>query len=96
MADQKKITKTVHIEQIAEKTGLSKKQASEAYAAFVETLTDNLRQGVAVGVQGLGTFEVRATSERQGVKPGSSERITIPAGKKVAFKVGTDLKSTIK
>ena len=43
---------------------------------------------------GLGTLSVKATA-RTGVRPGTSRKIQIPAGKKVAFKVASTLKDNL-
>lgn len=48
-----------------------------------------------MGLPGLGTLSVRATAAQNGVKPGTSEKIQIPADKKVAFKVASALKDTL-
>lgn len=45
---------------------------------------------------GFGVFEVRERSARQGVKPGTTEKIQIPASKYPAFKAGKGLKDNIK
>jgi len=88
-----KIAKTQIIELVSDKTSLNKKQASEAVAAMLDIVVNSLKGGKSVGLPGLGTFSVASTAERQGVRPGTSERITIPAGKKVRFKVASTLKS---
>ena len=94
-AASSKLGKTQLVEQLSEKTSLSKKQAAEVFDAFNDVVVDALRSGKSVGVPGLGTFSVKATAERQGVRPGTSERITIPAGKKVSFKIASNLKGSL-
>ncbi|WP_341462968.1 HU family DNA-binding protein [Deinococcus wulumuqiensis] len=90
-----KITKTALVEQLAQDTGLSKKDADKAVGSLVKLMAGHLRSGAAVGIPGLGTFSVKATAARTGVKPGTSEKIQIPAGKKVSFKVADDLKKSL-
>ena len=90
-----KIAKTQIIDMVSDKTSLSKKQAGEAVASMLDIVADALKSGNSVGLPGLGTFSVATTAERQGVRPGTSERITIPAGKKVRFKVASTLKSSL-
>ena len=90
-----KIAKTQLALQVAERTGLSKKQADEAVRAVLEVTVDALSAGKTVGLPGLGTLSVKATSARSGVKPGTSEKIQIPAGKKVAFKIASTLKDAL-
>jgi len=90
-----KIAKTQLVELVADKTGLTKKQSEEAVSAMLDGVTQALLQGQTVGLPGLGTLSVKTTAARTGVKPGTSERIQIPAGKKVAFKVASILKGSL-
>ncbi len=88
-----KIAKTEIIDMVGAQAGLTKKQASEAVNAALDVIVSALKDGKTVGLPGIGTLSVRATAARTGVRPGTNERISIPEGKKVAFKVATDLKS---
>ncbi len=90
-----KIGKTQLVEQLAQKTGLSKKDAGAAVSALSDLMVEALKGGSSVGFPGMGTFSVAETAERQGVRPGTSDKITIPAGKKVRFKVASTLKSDL-
>jgi len=93
--DNSKIAKTQLIELIADKNSLSKKDAGEAVTVLLEAIVDALRGGGSVGLPGLGTLSVTETKERQGVRPGTTDKITIPAGKKIRFKVATTLKEAL-
>ncbi|WP_264778157.1 HU family DNA-binding protein [Deinococcus aetherius] len=90
-----KIGKTQLVEQVAQQSGLPKKQAGQVVDAAMEVIIDAIKSGKSVGLPGLGTLSVKATAARTGVRPGTSERIQIPAGKKVAFKVANTLKGTL-
>lgn len=81
---------------IAEKSGLSKKDAESALAATIGTVTDALKAGDRVSLVGFGTFEVRERAERQGKNPATGEPMTIAASKAPAFKAGKALKDAIK
>jgi DNA-binding protein HU-beta len=48
-----------------------------------------------VRLRGLRPLSIRLTAARTGVKPGTSEKIQIPAGKKVGFKAASALKDTL-
>ena len=89
-----KLGKTQLVDQMTER-GLSKRDAALVFDAVLEVLVDALRSGKSVGLPGLGTFVVKATAARQGVKPGTAEKIQIAAGKKVAYKVALDLKKAL-
>jgi len=90
-----KIAKTQLIELVAERTTLNKKQAGDAVATVLDCVVGALREGRTVGLPGLGTLSVAQTAARQGVRPGTSQKITIPAGKKVRFKVASTLKGNL-
>ncbi|THF67693.1 DNA-binding protein [Deinococcus sp. Arct2-2] len=90
-----KVAKTQIIDLVADATTLSKKQAAEAVSTMLDLVVSALKDGKSVGLPGLGTLSVAATAERQGVRPGTSDKITIPAGKKVRFKVASTLKGTL-
>lgn len=94
-AGSNKIAKTQLVEMVADKSSLNKKQAGEAVATVLDSIVNALRSGKSVGLPGLGTLSVTKTAARQGVRPGTNQRITIPAGKKVRFKVATTLKGSL-
>lgn len=88
-----KIAKTQLVETVAQKTSLTKKDASEVITVLLEEVVSALKAGRTVGLPGLGTLSIRETRERTGVKPGTTERLTIPAGKKIRFKAASNLLS---
>ncbi|MBB5375784.1 DNA-binding protein HU-beta [Deinococcus metalli] len=90
-----KVAKTQLVELVADKTGLTKKQSEEAVSAMLDAVVSAVKGGQSVGLPGLGTLSVKATAARTGVRPGTSEKIQIPAGKKVAFKVASTLKGNL-
>ncbi|WP_291431268.1 HU family DNA-binding protein [Deinococcus sp.] len=94
-AESSKVAKTQLVELVADKTGLTKKQSEEAVSAMLDVIVGAIKGGQSVGLPGLGTLSVKATAARTGVKPGTSEKIQIPAGKKVAFKVASTLKGNL-
>ena len=94
-AATEKIGKTQMVDIIADKAGLTKKQSEEVVSVMLESIVEAVRGGKSVGLPGLGTLSIRETAARTGVRPGTSERIQIPAGKKLAFKVATTLKGTL-
>lgn len=80
---------------IAEKSELTKVDAEKVLKAFIDTVTDELKNGGKVQLVGFGTFEVGERAERQGRNPKTGESITIPASKSPKFKAGRSLKDTI-
>ena len=81
---------------MAEKTGLSKKDAEKALVAFMDTVTDKLAKKEKVQIVGFGTFEVRERAARKGINPLTKEQIDIAASVVPAFKAGNALKAAVK
>ena len=80
---------------VAEKAEITKKDASAAIEAVLDTITDALVNNDKVQLVGFGTFEVRERSERTGKNPRTGEEIIIPATKVPAFKAGKALKDKV-
>jgi DNA-binding protein HU-beta len=89
------VNKSELITSIAEKSGLTKKDAEKALKAFTESVQETLSNEDKVQLVGFGTFEVRARGERKGRNPKTLEEITIPASKAPVFKAGKELKETV-
>ncbi|RLI09842.1 hypothetical protein DRO33_06220 [Candidatus Bathyarchaeota archaeon] len=81
---------------IAEKAGLTKKQASAAVDAFMATVKEALSKGEEVRLVGFGTFQVRQRKARKGKNPRTGEVINIPAKKVPVFRPSSELKSLVK
>ncbi len=90
-----KIAKAQLVDMVADKTSLTKVQSEGAVSAMLDAVVRSLQGGQSVGLPGLGTLNVKETAARTGVKPGTSEKIQIPAGKKVSFKVAGTLKGQL-
>jgi len=80
---------------VAEKAGLTKKDADKAVAAVFATITDSLAKGDKVTVFGFGNFEVRERAARTGLNPRTKETIKIAASKVPAFKAAKALKDAL-
>ncbi len=80
---------------VAEKAGLTKKDADKAITAVVEAITEALAKGDKVQLIGFGTFDVRERAARTGLNPRTKETIEIPASKQPAFKAGQALKDAV-
>ncbi|CAN5796080.1 HU family DNA-binding protein [soil metagenome] len=89
------VSKSQLTDAVAESTNLNKSEAKAVVDALFEHIALHLQRGDKVTVTGFGSFEVRERSARQGVKPGTSERIDIPASKAPAFKAGKSLKDSV-
>lgn len=90
------MNKTELINNIAEKSGLSKKDVESVLNGFLGEVTDALSSGEKVQLIGFGTFETRQRSGRTGRNPQTGKEIQIPASTVPAFKAGNKLKEAVK
>lgn len=90
------MNKSTLVAAMAEKAGLTKKDAEKALAAFVDSVNEALKAGDKVQLVGFGTFEVRERAAREGKNPQTGAKIDIPASKVPAFKAGQALKDSLK
>ena len=89
------MNKTEIIAAVAEKTGLTKKDAERVVSATIETVTEALVKGEKVQIAGFGNFEVKTREARVGRNPRTKETIQIPASKQPAFKAASALKNAV-
>jgi len=80
------MTKSEWVDTIAEKTGLSKKEAAAALDALTSTITDGLKDEGKLAVPSLGTFQVKEHVARTGHKPRTGETVEISAKRIPDFK----------
>lgn len=84
------------INNIATKSGLTKKDVETVLNNFVGEITDALASGDKVQLVGFGTFETRKRSSRTGRNPQTGGTIEIPESVVPAFKAGNKLKEAVK
>jgi DNA-binding protein HU-beta len=90
------LTKQEFIQQIAQKTGLSSRDAQKAVDAFMESVTETLKRGDSINFTGFGKFSAAARAARQGVNPRTGERVQIAATTVPKFSAGSQLKQALK
>jgi nucleoid DNA-binding protein len=90
------LTKQDFIQKVAQKSGLSARDAGKAVDAFMETVTETLKGGDAVNFTGFGKFSASQRAARQGVNPRTGERVQIAATTVPKFSAGSQLKAALK
>jgi len=90
------VTKQEFIAAVSDRSGLSKRDASEAVEAVLGTIQSTLKSGGEINFTGFGKFHVAERGPRQGVNPQTRERITIPGGRVPRFTAGSALKKEVK
>ena len=89
------MNKTELVAAVAEKSGLTKKDAERVVSATFETITAELMKGEKVQISGFGSFETKQREARVGRNPHTKESIEIPATRAPVFKASKALKDTV-
>lgn len=76
-------------------TELPKKVTKELLANFLETIESEIVSGLKIRLDKIGVFQVRDRKARKGRNPQTGEEISIPASKKIAFRVAKSLKEKV-
>ena len=80
---------------MAEKAGVSKKDAEASLKAFTDGVAEELKKGEKIQLVGFGTFEVSERAARTGRNPQTGAEMTIAASKAPKFKAGKALKDSL-
>ena len=89
------MNKTELINAVAEKAGLSKKNAEAAVNATLAAVTESLKAEEKVQLVGFGSFETKKRAARTGLNPRTKTPVQIAATKIPAFKAGKALKDAV-
>lgn len=82
---------------IAERVGVTKKQAEDMVESFTTIVTETLQHSGEVTIAGFGTFSAKTRKGRTGVNPQNpEEKIQIPSVTVPKFKAGKSLKDALK
>ena len=92
----KTVSKADLIKAVAEGADAPKNDVKSVLDNMLQRISTHLDKGKKVQLTGFGTFEVRSRKARTGVRPGTTEKIKIPASKYPAFKPGKGLKDKVK
>jgi DNA-binding protein HU-beta len=90
------VTKTQLVEAIAARTGLTRKQSTDAIDAALDAVEDVLGRGGEVSLAGFGKFTVAERGARQGVHPRTGEPMAIAATRVPKFTAGSNLKAAVR
>jgi len=90
------ITKKTIAENLADEFGWTKKDALVAVNYVFENITNSIKDGDEVSINGFGKFTVVEKKAREGLNPATGEKIKIPASKAPKFKASKTLKDLVK
>ena len=89
------MNKTELVAAVAERAEISKKDSEKALKAFIDVVTEQLKNDDKVQLVGFGTFEVSKRAAREGRNPQTGKTMKIAACKAPKFKAGKALKDAI-
>ncbi len=90
------VLKKEFTDRMAERGGITKKDAKRGLELFIETLMDYMAEDEKVMIKGFGRFEMKTYKERKGRVPLSGEECIIPEHKKMRFYASEMLADKIK
>jgi len=89
------MTKAELIEELAEKTGATKRDVTNVVDALLEAIKSALQKGEKVQLIPFGSFEVRKRKAREGRNPKTGEKLLIAARTVPAFHPGKELRDSV-
>jgi DNA-binding protein HU-beta len=89
------MNKAEFVEQIAQKSDLSRRDAELAVEATLKTIEEQLSRGAEITLTGFGKFHVSDRSARQGRNPQTGATIEIKAARVPRFSAGSKLKQVV-
>ena len=81
--------------ELAKKSGLSKKNAAMALEATLDLIVATVKKKEKVTFTGFGTFEARRLKSTQRINPRTGKRFTVPAKNVPKFRAGKMFKSSM-
>jgi DNA-binding protein HU-beta len=91
------VTKQEFVDQVANKSGLNRREAAKAVEAFLDSVTETLKRGDSVSFTGFGKFSTAQRAAREGVNPRNpTQKVQIPAATVPRFQAGSSLKQALR
>lgn len=89
------MNKKEFIDQLAKKTGLSKKDARDALDATLGLIVATTKKKKKVTFTGFGTFEARKQKSTKRINPRTGKSLTVPAKFVPKFRAGKNYKESM-
>ena len=89
------MTKADLVEQVAEKTGLTRTDVAATVDAFLDAVKRSLENGSNIEIRGFGTFKIRSRKTRMARNPRTGDAVPVPDRKVPVFKVSKELKDMV-
>ncbi len=89
------MTKQEFVDAVADKAGLTKRDAGAAVDACLDVITSALADGDTVAFTGFGKFHTSRRAARQGVNPRTGAPVQIAAATVPKFSAGSQLTKAV-
>ncbi len=89
------MTKAELVEEVAQTTQLTKKDAELIVNTVFESIVQSLKEGKKIELRGFGSFRIRHRGARVGRNPKTGDRVDVPPKRIPYFKPGKELKDLI-
>jgi integration host factor alpha subunit len=89
------MTKADIVDQIADRTGLTKKDVADTVDGFLDAVRKALSNGQHIEIRGFGTFKVKDRKSRLARNPRTGEAVPVPPRRVPVFKVSKELKDQV-
>jgi len=89
------MTKADIVDQIADRTGLTKKDVADTVDGFLDAVSKALSNGQHIEIRGFGTFKVKDRKSRLARNPRTGEAVPVPPRRVPVFKVSKELKDQV-
>jgi len=86
------MNKTEFLRAVADKAGLTLKDAGRAYDAMYDVVRETLANGEKIQLVGYGTYELKCKPARECINPATKTKVKVPACKVPCFKFGKAFK----
>ncbi len=84
------------VSKLAQRCKLNITEANSNIEAFINILTDRLKDNDQINISGFGVFDVKLRRERLSVNPKTGQRMLVPPKIVPAFRPGSKLKDKFK
>ena len=88
-------TKKDIVDRIAERTGTQRARVKTVVQQFLDEITAELAQGNRIELRDLGVFAPKTTPARTARNPRTSQKVQVPAKRRVVFKPGRLLRQQL-
>ncbi|HET9950473.1 MAG TPA: HU family DNA-binding protein [Candidatus Eisenbacteria bacterium] len=92
---EERMTKADLVDEIAERTGLTKKDVADTVDEFLQAVSRALATGKHIEIRGFGTFKVKDRKSRLARNPRTGESVPVPPRRVPVFKVSKELKDIV-